>query len=305
MRCNVVVGTEYGADLAKQLLLHLFRLTDAAACERVLFKQELSAHDLVNPILTDLQPPQLIGNFNSVPSKPKEGRRALEHGDMRAGLHNVGNQGRSGRARPNDNHLLALERKIVRPGLRVNDPPPKILHAVPFGHEAFRMPIVTLAHPQEVRGHGNRLCAVDLFGFDGPEVLPARPVRAQNPVPVANMSCEIVVLDHLAHIAQNFLSACDRRTDPRLEAIAEGVEVTVGANTGIAMRPPGSAKTLLDHKARSGKLRRQVIGAATPEIPAPTIRTSKCSVACGRDAETKREVAMFIVGFVCWAISVG
>src|SRR5204863_826637 len=34
-------------------------------------------------------------------------------------------------------------------------------------------------------------------------------------------------------------------TGPRLEAVAEGVEVAVRANAGITMGDPGSAKTLL------------------------------------------------------------
>ena len=79
------------------------------------------------------------------------------------------------------------------------------------------------------------------------------------------MPGEIVLVDHLAHVAKNFRGGCDRRPDPRLEAVAEGMEVAVGADAGIAMGQPGAAETLLrleDHKTRARKLRGQVIGTA-------------------------------------------
>ena len=59
---------------------------------------------------------------------------------------------------------------------------------------------------------------------------------------------------------------------PRLEAVAEGVEVAVGADAGIAMRAPSAAKAflLLEHdKARTTALVRQVIGAADTGNPGP------------------------------------
>ncbi len=97
------------------------------------------------------------------------------------------------------------------------------------------------------------------------EICRARPARPLDPVPVADVPCQIVLGDHFAHIGLDFLRCRDRRADPRLEAIAEGVEVAVGADAGITMGQPGAAEILLalqDDKTRARQLRRQVIGAA-------------------------------------------
>ena len=50
----------------------------------VLLEQDLSAHDLVDPFFLDLQPPQLLGDFDGIAAGAEIGRRALQHGDMRA-----------------------------------------------------------------------------------------------------------------------------------------------------------------------------------------------------------------------------
>ena len=86
-----------------------------------------------------------------------------------------------------------------------------------------------------------------------------------DPVPVADVPREIVLVDHLAHVGEDFVRGRDRRADPRLEAVAEGVEVAVGADARIAVGQPGAAEALLalEHdKARVRELLGQVIGAA-------------------------------------------
>jgi len=82
---------------------------------------------------------------------------------------------------------------------------------------------------------------------------------------IADVRGEIVLLDHVAHVFQDFLGACDRRCRPRLEAVAEGVQVAVGANAGIAVGGPGATKRLLGFQcdeARARALRGEVIGGA-------------------------------------------
>src|SRR4051812_28931782 len=101
------------------------------------------------------------------------------------------------------------------------------------------------------------------------------------------MRREPVIVDDLAHIAQDLGGGCYRRAGPRLEAIAEGIEVAIGAYPGIAMRDPGAAEGILRFerdKARAGALFCQMVGGAEPEMPAPTISTSKCSVCCATRA---------------------
>src|SRR5207248_10260440 len=131
----------------------------------------------------------------------------------------------------------------------------------PFGGVALGVTVVALAHPQEVGGEAHRLAGIGPGGFDRPQILSARPARRRDPVPVADMASEIVVLDHLAHIAADLGGRRDRRAGPRLEAIAEGVEVAVGADARKAVGPPRPAEALLrleDDKAGAGALRRQV-----------------------------------------------
>ena len=84
------------------------------------------------------------------------------------------------------------------------------------------------------------------------------------------MAGEIVLLDHLAHVSEYLVGGGDRRSDPRLESIAEGVEVAVGANSRILVRPPRAAEGLQgieNDEALVGALLPQVIGAADARNP--------------------------------------
>ena len=86
------------------------------------------------------------------------------------------------------------------------------------------------------------------------------------------MAPEIVLLDDLAHVAEDLGRGRDRRAGPRLEAIAEGVEVAVGADAGKAVGPPRPAKAVLrleDDKAGARALRRQMMGGSDPRDPGP------------------------------------
>ena len=109
------------------------------------------------------------------------------------------------------------------------------------------------------------LAAVGLLGLDGPEILLARPARVQDAMLVANVFGEIVVLDHLVHVGADFGGGRDRRPDPWLEAVAESMQIGIGADARIFVGPPGAAKGLLhleDHEARAWHLGAQMPGAA-------------------------------------------
>src|SRR5579883_2124815 len=184
---------------------------------------------------------------------------------MLAFVSDVRNERRGRRAGADDDDLLAGEIDVLRPELRMDDAAAELLHAGPFRRVAFGMPIIAMAHPEEVRGEGDALTAVDLLCFNGPETGLAGPLRRQDTMPVANVFRETVLPDHLAHIRENFRCSRDRRPDPGLEAVAEGMQIGIGADTGIFVREPGAAKALLrfqDHKARIRQLPGQVIGAA-------------------------------------------
>jgi len=79
------------------------------------------------------------------------------------------------------------------------------------------------------------------------------------------MLIEPVFGNDLPHIGAYFSGGGDRCAGPRLEAVAEGVKITIGADAGIAVSQPGAAKTLLrfeDDESCARNLRLQVIGAA-------------------------------------------
>ena len=141
----------------------------------------------------------------------------------------------------------------------------ELRHVLPLRRIAFGVAVVALAHPEEIRGEGYLLAGVGAHRIDGPEVVLARPAGFQNLVAVADVSGEIVLLDHVAHVLLDLGRGRDRRRGPRLEAVAEGVQVAVGADAGIFVRQPGAAKALLrlqHDKAGVGALLGEVPGCA-------------------------------------------
>ncbi len=175
-----------------------------------------------------------------------------------------GHGGRRG-ARADHDHLLVLVVQAFRPGLRMDDLALEPVHARPFGGVALLVAVIALAHPQEAGGEARRLAGVLAHRLDGPQIVLARPTGRGDLVAVADVGREMVLVDHLAHIAQDFLGAGDRRADPGLEAIAEGVEVAVGADPRIGVGAPGAAKTVQGvqhHETLVRALLGQVIGAA-------------------------------------------
>ena len=264
---DVVVGSEIGLHRGQQILLGGLGLFEGLAGKRILIEQDLAARDLVDPGLVDLQLAQRFGDLDRIASGPEIGRRALQHGDMGAIPGHRRDQCRRSRAGADDDDALVLVVEIVRPILRMNDRALESRHVLPFGRIAFGMAIIALAHPEEVGGEAMGLAGVRPDGFDGPEVLLARPARRADPVLIADMAAEIVFLDHLAHIFENLRRRRDRRAGPRLEAVAEGMKVAVGADAGITVRPPGPAKALLgfEHdKTRPRTLPGQMVGGAHP-----------------------------------------
>ncbi len=82
---------------------------------------------------------------------------------------------------------------------------------------------------------------------------------------VADVPGEVVLLDHLAHVLEDLFGGGDRGANPWLEAVAEGVEVAIRADAGVAMHPPGAAEAIEafeDYEGCAGTLGRQMVGAA-------------------------------------------
>ena len=77
------------------------------------------------------------------------------------------------------------------------------------------------------------------------------------------MAGDVVLVDHLAHVGQDLLARGDGRAPPGLEPVTEGVEVAVGPDAGIPVRPPGAAEVgqgLDNAEGLSGRLGLQVVG---------------------------------------------
>ncbi len=89
----------------------------------------------------------------------------------------------------------------------------------------------------------------------------ARPTRTGHAVVVADVPGQVVFVDDLAHVLQDLLARGYRRARPRLEAVAERIEVAVGAGSGEPVHQPCPTKalqSLQDHKAAAGALAQKV-----------------------------------------------
>jgi hypothetical protein len=84
-------------------------------------------------------------------------------------------------------------------------------------------------------------------------------------VAVADVRLDAVLVDDLAHVVEDRVRRGDRRARPRFEAVAEGVEVGIGADARIRMGLPGPAEAVLilqDHEGLAGQPALQVHRAA-------------------------------------------
>ena len=253
-----------GADAGQQFGSNLVGLLEGAAGEDRLVVQNLAAHDLVDPLLVDLELAQGLGQLDGVAAGNEIGRRALEHRHVAGLVGHRRDDGRRRRPRADHDDLLAGVVEIFRPGLRMDDLALEALHARPFRRVADRMAIVALAHPQEVGREAERLAGIGPHGVDRPEIVLARPGRGFDAVAVADVARDVVFLDHLAHVGLDLVRGGDRLAPPGLETIAEGVEIAVGADARILVGQPGAAEALLrlqDDEAAVRHLRGEVVGA--------------------------------------------
>ena len=61
---------------------------------------------------------------------------------------------------------------------------------------------------------------------------------------VADVTVEVVLVDHLVHVREDLVGGGDRRADPRFEPVAERVQVAVGADTGVLVGEPRAPEAL-------------------------------------------------------------
>ena len=79
----------------------------------------------------------------------------------------------------------------------------------------------------------------------------------------ADVSADVLLVEGFVEILQNLFGRGDRRTAPGLPAVAERIEIAVGADAGILMGDPGTAEAFLalqENERLAGALLLQVIG---------------------------------------------
>src|SRR5271166_1715007 len=206
----------------------------------------------MDPRFLDLKIAQCVSELVLVERWNEIGRRTLQHRDVAAVFGHRRNDRRRGGARADDDDVPVLVVKVFWPCLRVNDAALELVHPLPFGRVTLGVSIVPLAHPEEIRGEADRLAGVGLNGLDRPEIVATRPTRRIDLMAIADVPAEVVLLDDFAHIGEDLGCGRDRRADPRLETIAEGIEVAIRPDTRITVGYPRAAEALLsfeDHEA--------------------------------------------------------
>ena len=106
--------------------------------------------------------------------------------------------------------------------------------------------------------------------LDGPPPVLGRPARRGDPVLVADVLLQAVLVDDLVQVVEDLLARRDRRAAPGLEAVAVGEQVAVGAHARVAVGPPGAAAVVLgvqDDEGPVGELLAQVVRGADPGDP--------------------------------------
>ena len=236
----------------------------------VVLRHVLAPHDLVHPLIGEIQGAQHHGELVRGGRRVKVGGGALQHGHVLSfpGYRRDQRRGRGAGADHDD--PLAREIEVLGPPLGMYDQALETVHAFPLGPVRLGMVVVALAHPQEARGEPQLLPGVAPGDLDGPPAVLGGPARRGDAVLVADVLVEVVVLDDLVEVGEDLLARRDRRPAPRLEPVAVGEQVTVGAHTRVPMRPPGPAPVVLgvqDDEGSVGELVSQMVGGADTGDP--------------------------------------
>ena len=140
-------------------------------------------------------------------------------------LRKFGNHRCGGGTGANHQYFFAGVVCIRIPQLGVSQKAAKFVHTRPLRNVRILVVIVALAHPQEIAGKGEASAVRFAGRCYGPSIVLGRPTAVGNAVAVSNMLIDTVLFDHLTHIFEDRLGTRDGRIRPRLEAIAESIEI--------------------------------------------------------------------------------
>ncbi len=148
--------------------------------------------------------------------------------------------GRGARSDHEDPLARIIDRRI--PELRVDEAALIVGNARPVGNVGLLMIIISLAHPEEPGREDDDRAVLRTHGLDCPAIVGARPAARRDAVPIMDMDADLVLVDHLAHIFEDFRATRNRRADPGLEAVSESIKIRVRADAGIFVRFPRTAE---------------------------------------------------------------
>ena len=198
--------------------------------------------------------PEAVGDRVLLGQRHHVARRALKHRDVLGLPSHRRNEGDRGGSAADHHDALAGVVEVLRPVLRMDDPAGEVLVALEV--RAVTRGVVVVAGGGEEHPAGQPVHLVAVLHPHRPASVPRGPVGSEHLVPEADVLTEAVLLDGLAEIGEDLVGPGDGVVArPRLELVAEGVEVGVRADPGEAEQVPGPADRLARLEDREGPAR--------------------------------------------------
>ena len=153
-----------------------------------------------------------------------------------------GHEGHGGGAAADDDHALARVVERIGPRLRMNDGASEALRALEVRREATIVAVVAAGAEEPAARDARARAGVGALDVGRPTGIRAAPRRAEHLAPEADVPVDAMFGCGLAQVREDLLGASNRLVaGPRLERVAEGVEVRVRADAGIAKEVPRAA----------------------------------------------------------------
>ena len=197
--------------------------------------------------------------------------RPLEHRHVLGAIRHRGHDRHGGRAAADHDDALAVVVEVLGPELRMDDLPAEAVGALEVGRVGLRVVVVARAREEEAARELHRLARVGALGVNRPARLLARPLRADDTVPVADLVVDSVLGRGLVDVLADRGAVRDRlRLLPRAERVAEREHVGVRPDARVAEQVPRAAHgvaRLEDGEALAGAPRAQMGARADAREP--------------------------------------
>ena len=166
--------------------------------------------------------------------------RPLQHRDVGRLFGQLGQQRDGGGAAADDDHLLAGVVHVLGPELRVDDLTLEVVQPRDVGLQ--RRVVVVVTRPEDDHPGRNRSHLTLVVNAQRPGAVRGRPVGAQHALLVLDLLVDPVVAGRVAHVGRDRVSVRDGAVlVPGVPLEAEGEQVRVGADSGIAEEVPGAS----------------------------------------------------------------